>query len=312
MKTYKNMLRTGTAAFAALSLMIGVMSSQQAAWAASENKATFAFGLVADAQYCECDTNGTRNYRASLDKMKEAAATFNKHDLAFTIQLGDIIDRDKSSFSKIVPLYNQIKGPRYHVLGNHDFPVPVDEVVRILEMPRPYYDFSKDGWRFVVIDTNDLSSYEDPTNADKKETAESYLEVLKWSGAMNAQTWNGGVSSEQMTWLQNVLAQAKQANEKVVVFGHMALYPKNEHNVWNDEALLKTLESAGNVVAYFNGHNHAGNYGFKNGVHYLNFQGMVETPDSNSYSIVKVYPDRLEIDGYGREKDRTLKIGKEK
>lgn len=35
---------------------------------------------------------------------------------------------------------------------------------------------------------------------------------------------------------------------------------------------------------------------------------MVETADTNSYSIIQVYKDRLEIDGYGREQDRILNI----
>jgi len=310
MQQYKKILKSSSGAMTAFALLLGAVSFQPTAWA-KDNKERFAFGLIADAQYCDCDTNGTRNYRASLNKMREAVDTFNKTDLAFTIQLGDIIDRDQASFSKIVPLYNQIKGQKYHVLGNHDFPVPTDEVVKILDMPKSYYDFSQDGWRFIVLDTNDLSTYANPAGAEKQAKSQSYLDVLTWTGAMNAQKWNGGLSEQQMTWLKNVLEQAKKANEKVVVFGHMALYPKNEHNVWNDEALIKTLESAGNVVAYFNGHNHAGNYGEKNGIHYLNFQGMVETPDTNSYSIVKVYPDRLEIDGFGREQDRTLKIAKE-
>ncbi|MFC2947641.1 hypothetical protein [Virgibacillus sediminis] len=72
--------------------------------------------------------------------------------------------------------------------------------------------------------------------------------------------------------------------------------------------ITATIESAGNVVAYVNGHNHAGNYALKNDVHYVTLQGMVKTEDSNSYSIVQVYKDRLEIDGYGREEDRVLKI----
>jgi predicted phosphodiesterase len=221
-----------------------------------------------------------------VDKLTEAAQTFNNHDLGFTVQLGDIIDKDIASFSTILPIYNMIEGPKYHVLGNHDFPVTTDKVVDILDMPNQYYDFKYKNWRFVVLDTNDLSLY----------------------ATENAQTWNGGLSTDQLTWLRGVLTKSAKTNEKVVVFSHMPVYPENNHNVWNDDAVIKELEAAGNVVAYFNGHNHAGNYAVKNGIHYVNLKGMVETADTNSYSIVEVYKDRLEIDGYGREIDRVLKI----
>lgn len=137
------------------------------------------------------------------------------------------------------------------------------------------------------------------------------LEIPIWTkaeGKINAQTWNGGVSDEQLTWLQGVLEKSAQRNEKVVVLAHMPVYPANEHNVWNDEEVIKVLEGTGNVVAYFNGHNHAGNYGVQNGIHYVNLKGMVDTADTTAYSIVRVYKDRLEVDGYGREIDRVLEI----
>ncbi|PZE22225.1 phosphatase [Paenibacillus xerothermodurans] len=277
-----------------------------------EKNPSFQFGLIADVQYCDCDTNNTRFYRESPGKLAEAAKLFNKHDLAFTIQLGDIIDRDAASFEKIVPMYNQINGPKYHVLGNHDFPVASDKVVGLLGMTKQYYDFSRDGWRFVVLDTNDISTYANAEGTTKHKRAQDVYDVLKWAGAPNAETWNGGLGSEQMDWLRGVLQRSAQAGEKVVVIGHMPIYPKNMHNVWNDEAVRQLLESSPNVVAYFNGHNHEGNYERKNGIHYVNFQGMVETKNTNAYSIVRVFPDRLEIDGYGREPDRVLELRNDK
>lgn len=90
----------------------------------------------------------------------------------------------------------------------------------------------------------------------------------------------------------------------------MPVYPENSHNIWNDEAVIKELESSGNVVAYFNGHNHAGNYGEKNGIHYVNLKGMLETADTNTYSIIEIYKDRIFIDGYGLEQDRVLRFEK--
>jgi manganese-dependent ADP-ribose/CDP-alcohol diphosphatase len=297
-------LRAVTAAAA-----LGVaLTAASPAFAKSEEKPKFEFGLVPDAQYCDCDINGTRYYSNSLDKLMEAAQTFNREEVDFTVQTGDFIDRNLSSFSDILPIFNLIEGPKYHVLGNHDFPVTTDEVVDILGMPNQYYDFKRKNWRFVVLDTNDLSLYANPEGSDKYQEAEEMYNTLKANNEINAQTWNGGVSEEQLSWLRGVLQKAEKRNEKVVVIGHMPVYPDNNHNVWNDEAVIAELEAAGKVVAYFNGHNHAGNYAVKNGIHYVNLKGMVETDDTNSYSIVQVYKDRLEVDGYGRETDRVLKI----
>lgn len=277
---------------------------------AQNKKPSFEFGLVTDVQFCDCDASRTRFYRASVDKLTDAVQTFNQHNLAFTIQLGDIIDRNVFSFSTILPIYNEVKGPKYHVLGNHDFPVKTDEVMSILGMTKPYYDFSQQGWRFVVLDTNDISFYANEEGSAKYQQAMEIYQYLKWSGAINAHTWNSSVGQEQMTWFHGVLSDAAQKGEKVVVFAHMPVFPWARYNVWNDFALVQEMEAAGNVVAYFNGHHHAGNFAEKNGIYYVNFKGMVETADTNAYSIIQVYSDRIEIDGYGREQDRVLQIQK--
>ena len=85
---------------------------------------------------------------------------FNKEDLSFVIHLGDFIDRNFSSFDEILPIYNSLNAPGYHVLGNHDFEV-ADEykelVPKKLGMPSKYYDFKIKNWRFICLDGNDLS-----------------------------------------------------------------------------------------------------------------------------------------------------------
>ncbi|MFC3040714.1 metallophosphoesterase [Virgibacillus xinjiangensis] len=300
-------LKEGSAAIL-LAMVLAALIPGGSVLANSGEKPKIEFGLVPDAQYCDCEVNGTRYYRDSVDKLMEAAQTFNEQDIDFTVQTGDLIDRNLSSFSTMLPIYNMIEAPKYHVLGNHDFPVTTDEVVDLLDMPNQYYDFKYKNWRFVVLDTNDLSLYANPEGSEKYKQAEAMYDSLVEDGAVNAQTWNGGLGNEQLSWLREVLSKAAKTNEKVVVIGHKPVYPENNHNVWNDEEVVEALEASGNVVAYFNGHNHAGNYAMKNGIHYVTLQGMVETKDTNSYSIVQVYKDRLEIDGYGREADRVLNI----
>lgn len=297
----KEFLRASGAGAAALMLGAG-----GTAWGATGRvDKPFSFGLVADAQYCDYPDKGSRHYRASLGKLDAAVDTFNSLDLDFTAHLGDFIDRDAESFGDIIPVYDEARRRRFHVLGNHDFPLPSDEVVKLLNMPNQYYQFERRGFRFVVLDANDIPLYANPEGSDKHTQAQAELAALKASGAVNAQSWSGAVGAEQMAWLHRVLARAERRREKVIVLSHMPVYPKNSHNLWNDDALVGVLESYENVVAYLNGHNHAGNYGEKNGIHYVNLRGMVEL-DSNAFATVAVHSDRLVIDGYGREPDREL------
>ncbi|MDQ3608292.1 MAG: metallophosphoesterase [Actinomycetota bacterium] len=274
---------------------------------AARGDAGFAFGLVADPQYCDCPDRRTRHYRASLDKLAEAARTFNAHDLSFTAQVGDIIDRHEASFDDILPVFERVRGPKHHVLGNHDFPIPADEVVARLGMPGRYYHFRREGWRFIVLDTSDVSLHANPPGSEKYELAEAILADLERRGAVNAKSFNGAVGDEQLAWLRHTLAGAARRGEKVIVLSHMPVHPEGLHNAWNDEVVVEALEAHGNVVAYFNGHNHQGDYGERDGIHYLTLRGMVEL-DTNAYAIVRVRSGRLDIEGYGREPDRVLEF----
>ncbi|TDE15815.1 metallophosphoesterase [Jiangella asiatica] len=265
----------------------------------------FRFGVVADCQYADFENTGTRHYRASIGKLAEAVETFNQSDLEFITHLGDFVDRFERSFAEILPVFEKARRLKVHVLGNHDFQMPTDQLLDVLDMPNQYYHYRRGGWRFVVLDTNDVSTYANPEGSEKHELAQEMYDELVRQGAVNAYTWNGAVGEDQLAWLEDVLTMARRRGEKVVLSAHHPVYPKDAHNAWNDHALLDVIDSYDNVIAYFNGHNHQGNYGFRNGVHYVTFRGMVEL-DSNAFSIVQVHADRFEIDGYGREPNRTL------
>ena len=112
---------------------------------------------------------------------------------------------------------------------------------------------------------------------------------------------------EQLRWLAKTLADAKAAGEKAIVFCHFPVYPPGEHNLWNDTEVVEILEGNGSVVAYINGHNHNGAYGFKKGIHYLTMKGMVDTEET-SYSVIRVFDDRLEVHGRGRQDNYVLEI----
>ena len=71
--------------------------------------------------------------------------------------------------------------------------------------------------------------------------------------------FGGGVSAEQLDWLKDQLADAKAADQRVIVCGHLPLHPDTCIGtclLWNYEEVLQAIWNAGNVVATFAGHAH--------------------------------------------------------
>ncbi|MCM4167706.1 3',5'-cyclic adenosine monophosphate phosphodiesterase CpdA [Arenibacter antarcticus] len=268
------------------------------------SKSQFSIGVIADCQYHHEQGTGIRKYAKSEQKLKECVVHLNTMDLAYTVHLGDFIDRDWESFDVVGPIYNHLNMPKYHVLGNHDFSVVDDKksaVYKKLGMPSPYYDFKIKDWRFIVLDGNDISFHAYPAESDGYKIAEKYYR----QNQIESPKWNGAIGPTQLQWLRSVLDKSLQDQEKVVLYCHFPVYPLNKHNLWNADEVIDILESYPHVKAYINGHNHEGNYGVKNGIHYLTLQGMVDT-DENSYSVINIHSDYLEIIGFGREVNRIL------
>lgn len=269
------------------------------------NKPLFSFGAVADCQFCN-KTSSVRKYSLSTKKLTECVEYYNQLELAFVVHLGDFIDRDFESFEKVVPIYNQLKAPHYHVLGNHDFSVADDKKALVpaqLGLKKRYYDFPHKGWRFLALDGNDVSLYAYPKNDPRTKAATAFHRRLK----AGTPTWNGAVGNEQLKWIEDKLKAATKNHERVILFCHFPIHPANTHNLWNANVLTELLGKYPCVAAYMNGHNHAGNYGTKNKIHYLTLKGMVDTT-SNAFSVIEVYEDRLLLKGIGRQKNREMKL----
>ncbi len=300
--------RLAAFACAAAILMVGVVYASGAHAESAEEAPEFSFGLVADVQYADIPASGSRYYRESLDKLRECVETFNAMDLVCVMDVGDVIDEGRDSFNDVMPIYNELDAPLHIALGNHDFPVSHEHTLGVLDMEESYYSFSVNDWRFIVLDGNDLSVLAWPEGSDRYEESAAMLAELEEADAPNARTWNGGLGAAQLAWLEETLESAAEADEKVMLFCHFPVYPAGAHNLWNGEELVSLIEQHPHVVAYFNGHNHAGNYATREGVHYVTLHGMVETEDETAYAVVDVHGDRLEITGYGRQPDRVLEI----
>jgi len=271
-------------------------------------KSLFSFGIITDVQYCDCDPAGNRFYRSSLAKLSDAMNSLKKDSAEFVINLGDLIDRDNDSYKPVLDILDASGIKIYHCTGNHDYSVDTQFKKRLpLNIPsrEGYYAFKYSNFRFIILNGNELSTYASGNKASVKQAAD-YISALKNEGSINAIDWNGGVSNEQIAWLKDQLDDASAENEKVFIICHFPVYPVNMHNLLNYREILSLLEKYHNIVAWFNGHNHAGNYGNFNMIHFLTMKGMVETENTGSFALVEVYRNKIWIRGSGREKGQIL------
>ena len=268
------------------------------------------FGGIADPQYADQPTRGTRFYRNSIEKLKLAIAELNTFDLDFVITLGDVIDKNIESFAEIMPLYDELAAPHRLVLGNHDFDVDdadKPKVVEAMGLTKTYYSESHGSWRFLYLDGTEVATYRYGENDQRTEVAAQTLRQLKDEKLPNAQGWNSGISAEQLAWLRGELQDSNATGQRVIVSCHFPVMPENgAHNLWNAQVVVEVLNEFDHVAAYLNGHDHRGNYLVHQGIHFVNFKGMVETENETAYAVVECYADRIQIDGFGIEPDREL------
>ena len=279
-------------------------------WAASR-KAPLAIGLVADVQYADIEPTKTRFYRQSIAKLTEAVEWFNALDLTWCVSLGDLIDRNWESFDTVLKPIGASRHNFHHLLGNHDFGVPDELKAKVPErlgLKRRYYSVAEEGFQFVMLDTSDVSPYAHPAGSPERRAADLEWNRIKATGAPNAQSWNGAVGEPQLKWFADTCREAARKGRKVIVFSHHQVFPPDAHCEWNASALLKVVEENANVVAWINGHNHAGAFGPHAGVPFITLQGMVETKDTNAFAELRLHPDRLELVGHGRVPSRELTL----
>jgi manganese-dependent ADP-ribose/CDP-alcohol diphosphatase len=276
----------------------------------AQNAPMLRFGLMADIQYCDCDTKGSRYYRNSLAKLEAAVDDFNAHQVEFVLNLGDLVDRNHEDLDAVTDRQRMLKARIYNVLGNHDYE-GVDsnkKLYKKLGLPSDYFSFEEKGWRFIILNTNDVASYANINGRKRKELAAIRLNI-KERNRDNGQEWNGGIGKRQMKWLEKQLQRSVKAGEKVLIFSHHPLYPAEIHAALNDQEVLDTVSPyAGIVKALISGHNHAGAYAKYKGIPCITLEGMVETAAENAYVIAEILPGKIVLTGKGRASSHEIEF----
>lgn len=268
----------------------------------------FSFGLISDVQYCDGEPWRERFFKESPAKLRKAVSAFNARELSFVLHLGDVIDKWDKSFGEILPVFDEINAPLYHLPGNHDFEAietfSEEEIFSLMDIPLPgYRSFSLKNWRFILLNGTEISTFSlNPTN---KAYGDKLLGLLEKTNLPQAKPWNAGIGNDQFAWLQAEIESAAEAGETVIICCHYPIYPINDHNLWNDSEVLSLISQYPHVKLWLSGHQHDGNYGIYHHVHCLTLVGMVEKHET-AYAIAHVYENRIEIEGFGREEEKRV------
>jgi predicted MPP superfamily phosphohydrolase len=260
------------------------------------------FGVVTDLHYADIDAAGTRSYRESDDKLAECVQVLNAKGAAFLVELGDFKDQDRTPdesrtlkyLERIESVFAGFKGPRYHVLGNHDtdslskaqFLAAAPNTGVVPNATR--YTFVSGGVRFVVLDANHTGDGRDYDHGN-----------FNWTDA--------NIDAPQIAWLAKTL-QASAG--PVIVLVHQQLDGTGDYYVKNAAEVRAVLEKSGTVIAVLQGHRHEGAFSTINGIPYFTVRGLVEGAGmwNSAYAIVDVMPDlEVRVWGHRRAETRSFK-----
>lgn len=225
----------------------------------------------------------------------------NAERLGFLVELGDFKDQDTppvesrtlEHLQRVETVFRGFRGPRYHVLGNHDMDsLSKKQFLKNVENTgidpnRSYYSFDVPGLHCVVLD----ACY----RADGSDYDHGHFD---WTDA--------NIPPHELDWLRQDLAASESP---VVVFIHQLLDGEGSVYVKNALEVRQVLQGSDKVLAVFQGHHHEGAYSRIEGIHYYTLPGIVEGQgqENNSYAIVELRGDRdLIVTGYHKAISREL------
>uniref|UniRef100_A0A061RWB5 Manganese-dependent adp-ribose cdp-alcohol diphosphatase n=1 Tax=Tetraselmis sp. GSL018 TaxID=582737 RepID=A0A061RWB5_9CHLO len=224
----------------------------------------------------------------------------------------------RQDFERVAAAFDELGHiPVYHVVGNHCLECPREDVVSRLPALRQqehcYYSVRiVEGWRLIVLDTSELSFHSGyGKDSDIWRESQLFYEQHPPSEHPQMAEWNGGIGARQMRWLEQALAGAAAAGDCVIVAAHHPIGSAQKClRAWNWEEIHETLARWSSCVRLvLTGHDHLGGYGALAGIHYVTLEGVVESADdSNSYAVIEVREDAIEIHGRGVV-SRVLPIG---
>lgn len=311
------------------------------------------FGIVADIQYADVEPawnfakTTLRRYRQVLEILDMAIEHFNTSGVDMVLNLGDIIDErnrrggkkmSMAALDQVMDKFSKLPEDLeiVHLIGNHEcYNFTRDELRAFLnavdEEGRGYRSFKpcKD-WKCVVLDPYDISTLaydaEDPRTEEAFKMCEknnpnrirdhgvNFVEGLSGE-AMRWTPLGGGISQEQLSFLESELEASDSSGEHVIILTHVALHPKTNNPVcvvWNYEDVCEILGRHKSAAAIFAGHDHSGGYYLdKYGIHHITFKSPLNCDKAQfCFAVAELFRDRILIEGFGEEYSRELRLNR--
>lgn len=214
-----------------------------------------------------------------LERMQAVVEAANRENVDFLIQLGDFIRLDSADipYRKV---WDEFKGEKYHVLGNHDLDrYTKEEYVAGLNMPSRYYSFDKGDFHFIVLDGNNLYDGKEY----KPYARANYYVDSKMRAFMDP---------KQMEWLKKDLAAT---DKRCIIFSHQSI----DTSMNNGSEVRSILEEENRrsgfqkVALAFSGHDHSNYTKEINGITYVQINSAsyvwIEQPSMTE----KRYPQEI-------------------
>lgn len=266
----------------ALYMLAGALTVTEEASAGAVGKPDVRIGYVTDVHYADTPDRGSRNYRASLPKLEQAADALNREHLNLVIHGGDLIDAlpdptpesERAFLKRIDRELSRVKADRHYVLGNHCiFSLTKTEYLDTVGRHKSFYSFNKGHFHFVILDA-----------CYRKDGVDYARRNFDWTDTE--------IPPIEREWLTADLAAAKHPT---LVFAHQRLDKPDgdEEGVHSAAAVREIFERSGKVTHVFMGHSHVNDYRTINGVHYCTLDAVIggQGAESNAYSVIEVFPN---------------------
>jgi len=188
-----------------------------------------------------------------------------------------------------------------------------------------YYSVVRGDYRFVFLDNYDETVLS--RNGGKKTAADKLLNSKNpnyASGSANHPypdsptslnrrfvSFNGGLGDLQLSWLTTELEASRTLHQSVIISSHQPIHPSTTPPIclpYNYLPLLSLVHSYSDVVTLtLSGHTHKSGYVEDGGVAFLVVPAVLESgPPVETYGILEVYEDRIEVRGEGEFESRTV------
>lgn len=236
--------------------------------------ASLKFVQVSDVHFATDGQNTTFKMTGESPKLLEDAVNqINEMSgVNFVMFTGDQVNMPyEKELQAFLPYAEKINVPWYITFGNHDRCVGGFLTKQLyldivgahnpnFKFKQPYYSFvPQKGYKAIVLDT-------------------IIPETI---------TSNGGISDEQLKWLDNELKNSKK--DVVLIFMHVPIiepFPSSGHRLLNAAEVQAVIEKYKNPIGVFQGHYHASKITQRDNVLYVSSPALVSFP--NAFRVITV------------------------